>query len=98
MAPSVEITDRKRRIVLDWVLVGAVVACLSAFFDLRATVKSQTDAFEQVSRRPDGIESREQAAPGTVATKADIARLETRIDKVIDVLMQDRRTLNRGVP
>lgn len=96
--PEVEISARRRRIVLDWVLVGAVVACLSAFFDLRATVKSQTDAFEQVTRRLDGIEAREQAAPSTVATKADIARLETRIDKVIDVLMQDRRSLSRGVP
>lgn len=96
--PEVEISARRRRIVLDWVLVGTVVACLSAFFDLRATVKSQTDAFQQVTQRLDAIEAREQAAPSTVATKADVARLEARIDKLVDVLMQDRRSLPRGAP
>lgn len=95
---EVAITSRRRRLVLDWVLVGAVVACLSAFFDLRASVRSQTDAFEQMTKRLDGIEAREQAAPVTVASKADIARLEARIDKLVDVLMEDRRPLPRGVP
>jgi len=96
--PDIAIAARRRRIVLDWVMVGAVVACLSAFFDLRATVKSQTDAFQQMTKRLDGIEAREQAAPVTVASKADIARLEARIDKLVDVLMEDRRPLPRGVP
>lgn len=96
--PDVEITARRRRIVLDWVLVGAVVACLSAFFDLRATVKSQTTAFEQVTHRLDGIEAREKTLPETVATKADVARLESRIEKLFDVLMQDRRSSSRGTP
>lgn len=95
---TVEISDRKRRIVLDWILVGAIIACLSAFFDLRSTVHSQTTAFEQVSKRLDAIEQREQQAPANIATKADVARLETRIDDLVRMLMQDRRSYSRGSP
>lgn len=91
MTPQIEIRERRRRIVLDWVLAGAIVACLSAFFDLRATVNAQTAAFQQVTTRLDGVETREKNAPNNVATKADVDRLERRIDKLTDVLLQDRR-------
>jgi hypothetical protein len=48
---AIEITERRRRLVIDWVLVGVIVACCTAFFDLRATVHAQTKAFDQLSHR-----------------------------------------------
>lgn len=83
---DVEISNR-RRIVLDWGLATAVVLCILAFADLRATVHAQTTQFERVVARLDAIEEREQTGAGSVATKADIQRLEARLDKLVEAVL-----------
>jgi hypothetical protein len=86
--PDLAITDRRRRLVLDWTLVLAIAACIMAFADMRATVNAQTHAFEQLSQRLAEIEKRELTAPANTATKGDIARLEGRIDQLVALMMQ----------
>ncbi len=91
---AIEITERKRRLVLDWVLVGVIVACLTAFFDLCATVKSQTTSFNELSARLAKVEEEvkqtaqhsNQASQNT-ATKGDILRLEGRIDQLVNLML-----------
>jgi tetrahydromethanopterin S-methyltransferase subunit G len=83
---DVEISNR-RRIVLDWGLATSVVLCILAFADLRATVHAQTTQFERVVSRLDAVEQREQTGAGSVATKADIQRLEARLDKLVEAVL-----------
>jgi hypothetical protein len=85
MAP-IEIADR-RRIVLDWGLATSVVLCILAFADLRANVEAQTTQFERVVQRLDAVEQREQTGAGSAATKADIQRIESRLDKLVDAVL-----------
>jgi outer membrane murein-binding lipoprotein Lpp len=84
---AIEITERRRRLVIDWVLVGVIVACCTAFFDLRATVHAQTKAFDQLSHRIEKVETDAQTAPQNTATKGDIARLEGRIDQLVNLML-----------
>lgn len=91
---AIEITERKRRLVLDWVLVGVILACLTAFFDLRATVQAQTTSFNELSARLAKVEQEakqtadhsSQVSQNT-ATKGDILRLEGRIDQLVNLLL-----------
>ncbi len=88
---AIEITERKRRLVIDWVLVGVIVACCTAFFDLRATVHAQTKAFDALNKRLEQVEaeahtSAQQSSQNT-ATKGDIARLEGRIDQLVNLML-----------
>jgi hypothetical protein len=88
--PDIELSSNRRRIVLDWTLALAVVACIMAFADLRATVTAQTKAFEAVTKRLDDIETRATAAPANAATKGDISRLEGRIDQLVSLMLTQR--------
>lgn len=89
MAP-IEVTDRRRRLILDWTLVGIICACAVAFFDLRATVVGQTKAFDAMSTRLARVEAEAQQRPENTATKADIARLESRIDQLVSLMLTQR--------
>ncbi|MCA2992068.1 hypothetical protein [Gemmatimonas sp.] len=84
---TIEVTDRRRRLILDWTLVGIIAACVAAFFDLRSTVHAQTKAFEEMSARVIRIESDAKHAPENTATKADISRLEGRIDQLVNLML-----------
>jgi len=88
--PEIEVSDRRRRLILDWTLVGIICACAAAFFDLRSTVHAQTKAFEEMSVRVMRIESETQTAPANTATKADISRLEGRIDQLVSLMLTQR--------
>lgn len=88
---DVEISNR-RRIVLDWGLATSVVLCILAFADLRATVHAQTKQFERVVSRLDAVEQREQTGAGSVATKADIQRVEARLDKLVEAVLNANPT------
>lgn len=88
---AIEISERRRRLVIDWVLVGVIVACCTAFFDLRATVQAQTRAFSELSARLDRVESATQLAPQNAATKSDIQRLEGRIDQLVNLMLSNAR-------
>lgn len=88
---SFEIADRRRRIILDWTLVGIICACAAAFFDLRSTVHAQTAAFDAMAVRVGRIESETQTAPANTATKADISRLEGRIDQLVSLMLTQRQ-------
>lgn len=83
---DVEFSNR-RRIVLDWGLATSVVLCILAFADLRATVRAQTTEFARVVARLDAVEQREQTGAGSAATKADIQRIESRLDKLVDAVL-----------
>lgn len=88
--PEIELTDRRRRIVLDWTLFLAIAACVMAFADLRATVAAQTKAFDAVTKRLDEVEQRAMSAPANAATKGDISRLEGRIDQLVSLMLTQR--------
>lgn len=94
MAADVEISHR-RRIVLDWGLATAVVLCILAFADLRATVHAQTMQFERMVARLDAVEEREKTGAGSVATKADIQRIEARLDKLVDAVLESSNPARR---
>jgi hypothetical protein len=83
----IEVTSQKRRLVLDWVLVGVIVACCTAFFDMRSTVQSQTKSFDALALRLARVEGDLQSVPSSTATKQDIARLEGRIDQLVTMMM-----------
>jgi hypothetical protein len=88
--PAIEVTDRRRRLILDWTLVGIICACGAAFFDLRSTVHAQTKAFDEMSARMARLEADAQQRPENTATKADISRLEGRIDQLVSLMLTQR--------
>lgn len=71
--------------------MGIIAACVVAFFDLRATVHAQTKAFDQLSARLAKVEEGAQTAPANTATKGDIARLEGRIDQLVNLMLSTRQ-------
>lgn len=91
MAPTVEVAGvplgTRRRVIIDLALIGVVLSTVAGFFDLRASVRQQTDAFREVSQRLEALENRERQQPQLVATKSDIDRLERRIDKIETLLL-----------
>lgn len=84
---TIEITDRKRRLIIDWTLVGIIAACVVAFFDQRAVTQANTKALEELTGRMGRIEAQAQNAPANTATKADINRLEGRIDQLVNLML-----------
>ncbi len=81
----------RRRVVIDLALLLTVFACIAGFMDLRATVRAQTEAFTALSHRLDAVETRERGASTVAATKADIDRIERRLDRLQELLIAPRR-------
>lgn len=84
---TIEVTDRRRRLIIDWTLVGIICACVVAFFDQRAVTTANTQALAELSHRMERVEAEAQSAPANTATKADIARLEGRIDQLVNLML-----------
>lgn len=91
MAHTVEIAGvqlgTRRRVAIDLALLCVVFTCIAGYFDLRATVKNQTDAFNALSARLEAIEQRERQTPEKMATKADVDRIERRLDRLEGIML-----------
>jgi len=81
----------KRRVVIDLALLLVLFALLGGFFDMRASLRNQTEAFRSLSVRLDAIEARERHLTTGVATKADIDRLERRFERMQELLITSPR-------
>jgi hypothetical protein len=77
----------RRRIAVDLGLLTVLFALIAGFFDMRSSLRMQTDAFRALSVRLDAIETRERQTGTASATKADIDRLERRLDRLQELLI-----------
>ena len=81
----------RRRVVVDLALLVTVFGCIAGFMDMRAQTKAQTEAFRALSHRLDAVEARERTMPSSTATKADIDRIDRRLDRLQELLIESAR-------
>jgi hypothetical protein len=77
----------RRRVVVDLALLTVLFALIAGFFDMRSGLRAQTDAFRAVIQRVDAMETRERQQHSATATKADIDRIERRLDRLQELLI-----------
>jgi hypothetical protein len=77
----------RRRVAVDLALLTVLFALIAGFFDMRSSMRAQTDAFRAVTLRLDAIETRERQQSSATATKSDIDRIERRLDRLQELLI-----------
>lgn len=88
MAPDIELSDRRRRVVLDWTLAAAIIACVAGFVELRSSVSELSRTTMRLELKMSQMEIDTKHDQSTVATKSDVARIEARIDRLAELLAQ----------
>jgi tetrahydromethanopterin S-methyltransferase subunit G len=81
----------RRRVAIDLALLVTVFGCIAGFMDMRAQTKAQTEAFRALSQRLDAVEERERTLPASTATKADIDRIDRRLDRLQELIIETAR-------
>ena len=77
----------RRRVAVDLALLTVLFALIGGFFDMRSSMRAQTEAFRAVIQRVDAMETRERVQSTSVATKGDIDRIERRLDRLQELLI-----------
>jgi len=91
----------KRRVIIDWGILLALVACVTVFAEMRsgiATLQKATEAqeaksnrlIERLEVRLIDLERRELTNAATLANKSDLARVEMQLENLRSLIIRQR--------